>query len=76
MVKSGAIDVALGNKTPCVCDICRLCKPTRRPVGASREHESDTEAPFERVWTDLKGAVTPDFEGNRYVVTFSCEMTR
>jgi hypothetical protein len=76
MVKSGAIDVALGNKTPCVCDICRLCKPTRRPVGASREHESTTEAPFERVWTDLKGAVTPDFEGNRYVVTFTCELTR
>jgi len=45
-------------------------------VGASREHESTTEAPFERVWTDLKGAVTPDFEGNRYVVTFTCELTR
>ena len=32
--------------------------------------------PFERVWTDLKGKLKADFWGNRYMVTFTCELTR
>ena len=76
MAKTGAIDVNLGSKSSCVCDVCRLSKPTRRPVGKTREHPSVIETPFERVWTDIKGPVTPDFEGNRYICTFTCEVTR
>ena len=76
MVNKGALDVRLADKVHRVCDICRANKITRRSVPRQREHEPVEEKPFGRVWTDVKGPVSRDFWGNRYMVTFTCEVTR
>ena len=41
-----------------------------------REQSRPAPKPFERVCTDVKGQLTPDFWGNVYMVTFTCELTR
>ena len=76
MVKHRAIDVNLSDRARCVCDVCRVSKPTRRHVLREREGLADQVKPFQRVWTDLKGKVCRDFFGNQHLVTFTCEVTR
>jgi hypothetical protein len=49
---------------------------TRNTVPQTRENPQIERKPFERVWTDVKGKMKPDFWGNRYMVTFTCEATR
>ena len=78
MVYRGAWrDIGLADRKRCsVCDVCASNKATRRSVPQQREEESTETRPFARVWTDVKGKVTPDFWGNVYCVTFTCEVTR
>ena len=77
MIKSRAINVTLSDSKECECDVCRVCKATRRHVPVERERDPDELKPFERVWTDVKGKVSPkDWWGSQYIVTFTCEKTR
>ena len=76
MSKCGAIDLAPTDAQPCVCEVCKAAKATRNAVPRTRESFPETVKPFSRVWTDVKGKVDADFWGNRYVITFSCEVTR
>ena len=76
MAKCGDLDVNIIGKSIPVCDVCEMAKAHRRSVPKVREHEAKEDKPFERCWTDLKGAVDADFFGNRYLITFTCEVTR
>jgi len=76
MVKNQSLDVKLTSKARCACEVCLTNKATRRHVSTEREQEADVELPFERVWTDVKGKVIPDLYGNRYMITFTCEVKR
>jgi len=78
MVYRGAWrDIGLADRKRCsVCDVCASNKATRRSVPREREELQPETKPFARVWTDVKGKVTPDFWGNVYCVTFTCEATR
>ena len=49
---------------------------TKNTVPQTRENPPIERKPFERAWTDVKGKMKPDFWGNRYMVTFTCETTR
>ena len=76
MSKCGAIDLAPTDAQPCVREVCKAAKATRNAVPRTRKSFPETVKPFSRVWTDVKGKVDADFWGNRYVITFSCEVTR
>lgn len=60
------------------CDTCSAVKATRNHVSNSRDGESDRKftKPFQRVWSDVKGELPRDMNGNKYMVTFTCEVTR
>ena len=78
MSKNRAIDLVPKEvaETICVCEVCKAAKATRKAVSKTRESEPETTKPFSRVWTDVKGKVDADFWGNKYVITFTCEVTR
>ena len=76
MTDARAIDITLSDRTKCECAICKANKLTRGHVPSEREQSRPDPKPFERVCTDVKGQVTPDFWGNVYMVTFTCELTR
>jgi hypothetical protein len=61
-----------------VCETCKSVKTTRNHISSKREGESVRvfNKPFQRVWTDLKGQLPKDLWGNRYMITFTCEVTR
>ena len=78
MSKNRAIDLVSKEvaETICVCEVCKAAKATLKAVSKTRESEPETTKPFSRVWTDVKGKVDADFWGNKYVITFTCEVTR
>ncbi len=59
-----AFDVTLSGRTKCECAICKANKLTRGSVPCEREESRPAPKPFERVCTDVKGQLTPDFWGN------------
>ena len=77
MDKAGSLDVKLigGTKGFC-CEACRKSKATRHNPPKSREGDIKPTKPFQSVFSDLKGKLKPDFWGNQYVITFTCEVTR
>jgi len=61
-----------------VCETCRSVKATRNHIPSQREGEPVRviNKPFQRVWSDVKGELPKDLWGNRYMVSFTCEVTR
>ena len=76
MLETDNVGLTLTNRRSTVCDICLANKLTRNTVPKSRENPPVARAPLERVWTDVKGKLEPDFWGNQYFVSFTCEVTR
>jgi len=76
MSDAHAFDLTLSDRAKCECAVCKANKLTRGSVPQEREQSGPAPKPFERVCTDVKGKVTPDFWGNVYMVTFTCELTR
>ena len=76
MSNARAIDVTLSDRSKCECAICMTNKLTRGSVPRERESSGPAPKPFERVCTDVKGKVMPDFWGKVFMVTFTCELTR
>jgi hypothetical protein len=76
MSDAHAFDITLSDRAKCECAVCKANKLTRGSVPQEREQSGPAPKPFERVCTDVKGKVTPDFWGNVFMVTFTCELTR
>jgi transposase InsO family protein len=79
MVKNGSIDMNIARSVfdkKVKCSACEASKATRHNPPTQREGPRVPMAPFERVWTDVKGKVAYDWYGNQYMVTFTCEETR
>ena len=77
MVKNKSLDFVLTDFKEHECDICKANKVTKGTVPDSREEDkADEMKPFSHVTSDVKGKMLPDFFGNQYLVTFTCELTR
>jgi hypothetical protein len=76
MSDAHAFYITLSDRAKCECAICKANKLTRGSVPQEREQSGPAPKLFERVCTNVEGKVTPDFEGNVYMVTFTCELTR
>ena len=76
MCRSGDYGITLTNCKHTDCPTCRASKMTKNTVPKIRQNPQIKRRPFERVWTDVKGKLKPDFFGNQYFVTFTCEATR
>jgi hypothetical protein len=71
------LDVDLvGKHTSVHCDACKASKGTRHNPPPHREGTPTPTKPFEYVYSDVKGKLKSDFYGNRYMVIFTCEVTR
>jgi hypothetical protein len=71
-------NVKLTGSAKTTCTTCRQVKTTKKNPPTQRENDdySTPITPFEHCWSDVKGPVKADFYGNRYIVTFTCELTR
>mmetsp|Transcript_10394 Transcript_10394/g.13616 ORF Transcript_10394/g.13616 Transcript_10394/m.13616 type:complete len:214 (+) Transcript_10394:1527-2168(+) len=60
-----------------VCETSKSVKATRNHIPTQRDGETVRiiNKPFQRVWT-VKGELPKDLWGNRYMVSFTCEVTR
>jgi hypothetical protein len=77
MCNEGRLDVKIaGNSSAVHCESCRVSKATRHNPPTHREGTPIPTKPFEYVVSDVKGKLKADFWGNRYLVTFTCEVTR
>ena len=64
MSDAHAFDITLSDRAKCECAICKANKLTRGSVPQEREQSGPAPKPFERVCTNVKSKVTPDFGGN------------
>lgn len=78
LAKDHNIKVEKGDEDRLICTSCAKCKAHSFPVPKNREQETreSFKTPFARVWTDLKGKVSKDLYGNKYLITFTCDHTR
>jgi hypothetical protein len=77
MQAQNRLDVELVGQSKSVhCEACKAFKGTRHNPPPHREDTPTPTKPFEYVYSDVKGKLKSDFYGNRYMVIFTCEVTR